>query len=260
MRLCYSAFLALLLLLFMPVSQACQLTMQAQHFPPRFIKDSTGNWSGYNIELFRLLAKNIGCKVHFLEIPWARAIQLLAAGELDVMSNMSINTERAEFAYFIGPHQQEQVKLLTNMPLSPNKSSLQELISSNYLIAAMRGIYYGPNFQQALEIAPQFRQRLVFVATNQQKLELFLSGREQYMLEDQINLQQLYRNNTLNPLQHKALFTLYENPVYFAFSKKRWSDSQQQALSKAWQKLVAEGKVQQLQQQYFAKQLTDKQP
>lgn len=254
------ALITLLLLLVSPVSQACQLTMQAQHFPPRFIKDPAGNWSGYNVELFRLLANQLGCDAQFLEVPWGRAIQLLANGELDAMSNMSLNTQRAEFAHFIGPHQQEQVQLVTNLLQTPDKSSLNDLVTGTNLIAAMQGIYYGPDFQQALDTAPNFSQRLVFVTTNQQKLELFLSGRVQYMLEDQLNLQQLYLYNTLNPLRHKALFTLYENPVYFAFSKKRWSDSQQQALNNAWQKLVAEGKVQQLQQQYFVEQVTDKQP
>lgn len=252
--------ITLLLLLFMPVSQACQLTMQAQHFPPRFIKAADGSWTGYNIELFQALAKELGCSSRFLETPWGRSMQLLASGELDAMSNVSYNEQRAEFAYFIGPHQQEQVKLVTNLVPAPDKTSLSDLVNGKDLIAAMQGIYYGAAFEHALETAPAFRERFVFVTLNQQKLELFLSGRVQYMLEDQLNLQQLYLHNTLNPLRHKALFTLYENPVYFAFSKKRWSDSQQQSLSKAWQKLVAEGKVQQLQQQYFVEQVTDKQP
>ena len=255
-----SLLVALGLITYSIMPYACELTMQAQHFPPRFIKDRAGNWSGYHVELFRLLANQIGCDAQFLEVPWGRAIQLLANGELDAMSNMSLNAQRAEFAHFIGPHQQEQVQLVTNLLQTPEKSSLGDLITGTNLIVAMQGIYYGPDFQRALDTVPHFSQRLVFVTTNQQKLELFLSGRVQYMLEDQLNLQQLYLHNTLNPSQHKALFTLYENPVYFAFSKKRWSDSQQQTLSNAWQKLVAEGKVQQLQQQYFVEQVTDKQP
>lgn len=247
----FRAILASLFLLLSPISEACQLTLQAQHFPPRFIKDAAGNWSGYNVDIFRLLANQMGCDAHFLEIPWGRALQLLATGELDAMSNMSFNAERAEFANFVGPHLHEQVKLVTNLDPAPTKTSLAELIADDHLITVMKGIYYGLEFQQALTHFPEFEQRLVFVTTNQQKLELFLTGRVHFMLEDQVNLQQLYQNNILNPTQHKALFTLHENPVYFAFSKIRWPEGEQQSLNDAWQKLVQEGQIKRLMQQYF---------
>ncbi|GHG59704.1 hypothetical protein GCM10010919_02470 [Alishewanella longhuensis] len=226
--------------------------MQAQHFPPRFIKAADNSWTGYNIELFQALAKELGCSSQFLETPWGRSMQLLASGELDAMSNVSYNEQRAQFAYFIGPHQQERVKLVTNLQPAPSKASLTDLMNSQHLIAAMQGIYYGADFEQALETQPAFRQRLIFVTLNQQKLALFLSGRVQYMLEDQINLQQLYLSDTLDQQQHPALFTLYENPVFFAFSKQRFNHLGQKTLEDAWQQLLAKGIQQELQQKYFA--------
>lgn len=225
--------------------------MQAQHFPPRFIKGSDGSWTGYNIELFQALAKELGCSSTFLETPWGRSMQLLASGELDAMSNVSYNEQRAQFAYFIGPHQQEQVKLVTNLQPAPSKTSLADLINGENLIAAMQGIYYGAEFEQALAAAPAFRHRLIFVTINQQKLDLFLSGRVQYMVEDQINLQQLYLNNILDPELYPALFTLYENPVFFAFSKLSAQQIAPEKLEDAWQKLLTNGLQQQLQQKYF---------
>lgn len=225
--------------------------MQAQHFPPRFIKAADNSWTGYNIELFQALAKELGCSSTFLETPWGRSMQLLASGELDAMSNVSYNAQRAQFAYFIGPHQQERVKLVTNLQPLPSKASLADLVHGQDLIAAMQGIYYGADFAQALETQPAFRKRLMFVTLNQQKLELFLSGRVQYMLEDQINLQQLYLNKILDPKQHPALFTLYENPVFFAFSKQSVYQLTQEKLEAAWQKLLANGIQQQLKQKYF---------
>ena len=228
--------------------------MQAQHFPPRFIKGTDGSWTGYNIELFQALATELGCTSQFLETPWGRSMQLLAAGELDAMSNVSYNEQRAQFAFFIGPHQQEQVKLVTNLHPAPSKTSLADLINGENLIAAMQGIYYGAEFEQALAAAPAFRQRLIFVTINQQKLDLFLSGRVQYMVEDQINLQQLYLNNILNPEQHPALFTLYENPVFFAFSKQSVHQFSQEKLAMAWQTLLDNGQQKQLRQKYFARE------
>lgn len=246
-----NVFTACWLLSFSALPNACELTMQAQHFPPRFIKAEDGSWSGYNIELFQALAKELGCSSQFLETPWGRSMQLLANGALDAMSNVSYNEQRAQFAYFIGPHQQEQVQLVTNLVPAPTKTSLTDLVNGQNLIAAMQGIYYGADFEQALDAAPAFQQRLVFVTINQQKLDLFLSGRVQYMLEDQINLQQLYLNQILDPTLHPALFTVYENPVFFAFSKHSTQHFGQEKLAAAWQKLVSTGLQQQLAQKYF---------
>lgn len=225
--------------------------MQAQHFPPRFIKNANGSWSGYNVELFQAIAKELGCSSQFLETPWGRSMQLLANGELDAMSNVSYNEQRAQFAYFIGPHLQEQIKLVTNLLPAPASNSLADLVNDQHLIAVMQGIYYGADFEQASQTLPAFRQRLVYVTVNQQKLALFLSGRVQYMMEDQINLQQLYQNNTLDPQRHPALFTLYENPVFFAFSKKSKQAFELNKLAAAWQTLLTTGVQQELQQKYF---------
>lgn len=71
------------------------------------------------------------------------------------------------------------------------------------------------------------------------------------MMEDQINLQQLYQSNTLDPKRHPALFTLYENPVFFAFSKLSAQRIAPEKLEDAWQKLLTNGLQQQLQQKYF---------
>lgn len=226
--------------------------MQAQHFPPRFIKNANGSWSGYNVELFQAIAKELGCSSQFLETPWGRSMQLLANGELDAMSNVSYNEQRAQFAYFIGPHLQEQIKLVTNLLPAPASNSLADLVNDQHLIAVMQGIYYGADFEQASQTLPAFRQRLVYVTVNQQKLALFLSGRVQYMMEDQINLQQLYQNNTLDPQRHPALFTLYENPVFFAFSKKSKQAFELNKLAAAWQTLLTTGVQQELQQKYFS--------
>lgn len=179
-------------------------------------------------------------------------MQLLANGELDAMSNVSYNEQRAQFAYFIGPHLQEQIKLVTNLLPAPASNSLADLVNDQHLIAVMQGIYYGADFEQASQTLPAFRQRLVYVTVNQQKLALFLSGRVQYMMEDQINLQQLYQNNTLDPQRHPALFTLYENPVFFAFSKKSKQAFELNKLATAWQTLLTTGVQQELQQKYFS--------
>lgn len=249
------SMLSILLSATAPAAGGCQLSMQAQHYPPRFVKqqhtDGSVSWQGFNAELFQLLAKNAGCNAIIVEAPWGRALQLLAAGKLDVMSNMSHNTERESYAYFVGPHQQERILVLSNDTRANSVTDLPALLQSQQAIAVMQGIYYGEQFEQTLAQQPDWSKRLIFVSSSQQKLELFIAGRVQFTFEDSINLQQLYNDGTLSRQQHKPLFTLYQNPVYFAFSKKSVPPTQLQQLQQAWHKITTDGSLLELKQHYF---------
>lgn len=234
---------------------ACTLSMQAQHYPPRFIKqiapDGTLSWQGFNADLFSLLAEEAGCNTQIIQVPWGRALQLLASGDLDAMSNMSHNAERESFAHFVGPHQQERIVVLANNARHMVVKDLAALLSSQEAISVMQGIYYGEQFERALAQQPNWEKRLIYVSSSQQKLELFLAGRVYFTFEDSINLQQLYNEGILNPQQHKPLFTLHQNPVYFAFSKHSVSATQLQKLQQAWQRISNDGRLQALKQHYF---------
>lgn len=233
----------------------CQLSMQAQHYPPRFIKqqhaDGNVSWQGFNAELFQLLATKAGCDANIVEVPWGRALQLLAAGELDAMSNMSHNAERDSYAYFVGPHQQERILVLSNSAGAQSITDLSALLHSRQAISVMQGIYYGEQFEQTLAQQPDWSKRLIYVSSSQQKLELFIAGRVQFTFEDSVNLQQLYNDGTLSRQQHKPLFTLHQNPVYFAFSKHSVSASQLQQLQQAWHNITIDGSLLELKQRYF---------
>ncbi|MDP2714169.1 ABC transporter substrate-binding protein [Rheinheimera sp.] len=236
-------------------STSCQLSIQAQHYPPRFIKqqntDGKVYWQGFNAELFHLLAKNSGCEANYIEVPWGRALQLLASGELDAMSNMSHNPERDSYAYFVGPHQQERILVLSNSPGANLVKDLSALLQSGQAISVMQGIYYGEQFEQALARDPDWSKRLIYVSSSQQKLDLFIAGRVQFTFEDSLNLQQLYLEGVLNPQQHKLAFTLHQNSVYFAFSKQSVTLPQLRQLQQAWQKITADGSLDKLKNQYF---------
>ncbi len=240
-----------------PVATAtCQLSMQVQHFPPRMIKTELAgqsHWRGFNVDLFRLLLSKIGCQPQFQELPWGRSLLLLQQGELAAMSNMSLNAERQQFAEFIGPFLQEQIVAVGPVGLKPQVASLASLRLHAQNIGLMQGIYYGPEFAEASQDSV-LAAKLVYVKTNQQKLQLLYSGRVQVVFEDLLNYQLLRQAGQLDAEQFQPLFTLYRNGVYFAFSKRTITTAQLQQLRQAWQQLVASGELKQLQQQY---QLTD---
>lgn len=238
------------------VAAACQLSMQVQHFPPRMIKTEHAgqtHWRGFNVDLFRLLVSKIGCQPVFQELPWGRSLLLLQQGELAAMSNMSLNPERQQYAEFIGPFLLEQIVAVGPVGLTSQVASMASLRKYAQNIGLMQGIYYGPEFALVSQ-EPVLAAKLVYVSTNQQKLQLLYSGRVQVVFEDLLNYQLLRQAGQIDAAQFQPLFTLYRNGVYFAFSKKKVPAAQLQQLQQAWQQLLASGELWQLQQQY---QVTD---
>jgi polar amino acid transport system substrate-binding protein len=231
---------------------ACQFSMQVQHFPPRMIKTERAgqtHWRGFNVDLFRLLVSKVGCQPLFQELPWGRSLLLLQQGELTAMSNMSLNAERQQYAEFIGPFLLEQIVAIGPQALQQQVTSLASLRQYALSIGLMQGIYYGPEFAKASQ-EPVLAAKLVYVSTNQQKLQLLYSERVQVVFEDLLNYQLLRQSGQMDAAQFQPLFTLYRNGVYFAFSKQSTPAAQLQQLHQAWQQLVASGELRQLQQQY----------
>ena len=237
-------------------AEPCLLKVQAQHFPPRFIKleSATGEveWQGFNAELYQQLAERMGCQLELLEIPFGRAMQLLAEGELGMMSNVSKNAERAEFAHFIGPVSTERTMVVGSSSLLGQVSNLQQLAEVDGHIGLMQGVFYGQEFANELAQNTHLQERLAYVGTSQQKLDLLLRGRIQLTFEDSLTLQQLYQQQVLDQQELVALFTLHESPVYLAVSKAAFDKERLHQLQLAWQQLVADGVLSGLQQCYFS--------
>ncbi len=243
---------------------ACEFTMAAQHFPPRFIKlpppvsssaqetTQLPSWQGYNVELFMALSQAVGCKATIIDVPWARALQLLKQGELTVMSNMSHNAERASFAHFIGPHRYDQMLLIGQRQWLGKFETLHDLAVHKAPIVLMQGVYYGEQFAQLFPTTKAHtHSRWFLVSTNAQKIDMLASGRVELSVEDELTLQQLYRQQRLDPAHIVPLLTLEKNAVYFAFSRQQITDAQALLLQNAWQKIERDGTVQRITTHYF---------
>jgi len=237
-------------------AETCQLKMQAQHFPPRFIKLETNDgaeaWQGFNAELYQELATRLGCQAKLLEIPFGRALQMLKDGELSIMSNVTKNAERSEFAYFIGPISTEHTMVVGPRTLLGQVNNLQTLAEIPGPIGLMQGVFYGEAFANELANNPLLQRQLAYVSTSQQKLDLLQRGRIQLTFEDSLILQQLYKDSVLDEQEFVALFTLHQTEVYLAVSKAAVTETLRQQIEQAWQQLLDDGTLATLQRRYFA--------
>lgn len=74
-------------------------------FPPFSVQDSTGNFSGFDIEAARRVAEIEGFNVTFVAIPWDSAISSLESGKIDMIwSGMTVSPERSAWVNFSVPY------------------------------------------------------------------------------------------------------------------------------------------------------------
>jgi polar amino acid transport system substrate-binding protein len=231
------------------VTPTCQLRFALDTpFPPHIVL-TVAQPEGINVRMIQAVAAQVGCSVRFVNAPWARALKLLEQGDLDVISQLTYNEERAKYIAFIGPHLEERVWLIADPSKVPPLHQLSDLIRwpATVSIAVLNGAYFGEAFQQ-LRHAPSMQRRFYPMVSNQDKLALLESGRVQAVLEEEL----AWKWRTQNTLTaFKPLLLVHSDPVYFGFSRISVSPELLSKLVAAWQQLYVSGKLQQIRRHYL---------
>ena len=74
------------------------------NYPPYEYLDENGQPAGYNVELTRAIAEELGLQVVIELAPWERTRQALEAGEIDLIQGMFYSREREKVFDFSPPH------------------------------------------------------------------------------------------------------------------------------------------------------------
>lgn len=73
--------------------------------PPLNVADKDGKIIGYDADIAKLIAINLGVKIKFATMPFAELLPALTAGKVDmVLSSMTMTLERNRKVAFIGPY------------------------------------------------------------------------------------------------------------------------------------------------------------
>jgi len=75
-------------------------------FPPQFYRDrQTREPAGYDVEMLKMMAKDLGVELHIEDMDFTASIPALLAGKADLISNGLVNTpERAKLLHFSEPY------------------------------------------------------------------------------------------------------------------------------------------------------------
>ena len=150
-------------------------------FTPWAMRTPAGELIGFEIDVAKKLAEDMGVDAEFQIYSWDRIIPALEAGEIDIIAaGMSITPERALHVNFSQPYADSGTSLATHLESTSDVARLEDLDDSAYTIAAVTG-------SVAEELANRIfpRAELMLFDDPDAASEALLDGRVNAYLEDE---------------------------------------------------------------------------
>lgn len=141
-------------------------------FVPWVMQDKTGQLTGFEIEVSRKLAQDMGVEPEFRVYVWEDIIAALRAGEIDVIvAGMAITPARALQLNFSIPYVESGVGLATNTGMTRRIDDLRELNKPGVTVVTVADTL---GFDVASLVFDQARVKAM--ATSDEAEQLVLSG------------------------------------------------------------------------------------
>ena len=109
-------------------------------FVPWAFKDKDGNLVGFEVDVAKKLAEDMGVEVEFVPTEWSGIIPALLTGKFDVIiGGMGVTAERALKVNFSDAYEWSGIDVVVNKNMLPGLTSLDALNSEDVVIAVRLG-------------------------------------------------------------------------------------------------------------------------
>jgi polar amino acid transport system substrate-binding protein len=107
---------------------------------PWVMKDKNGKYSGFEIDVAKQLASDMGVKVAFREYEWDKLLPALLDNKIDIIaSGLSITPGRSLKVNFSQPYSTSGYSLVSNLKLTKDFKSIKDLDNDKVYIGAVAG-------------------------------------------------------------------------------------------------------------------------
>lgn len=158
---------------------ACELRMRWNDDPPYLMRDAGGRVTGLYAELLGATAQRMGCRLTWVEMPWARALRELEAGRIDILAGGLRLPEREAYAHFMPQHFVSRNRLYVHESQAPRVAAarrLDDVAAEGLRLGVQVGVVYGPDYAR-LQAQPAFRALLTQGASRRALWQMLAIGR-----------------------------------------------------------------------------------
>ena len=226
------------------------LKVASVHFPPfEVIEDGVYSGPGYDIihEAFNRMGYTKQ-DYELVEFPWARTLEMIKDGDVDIIIDISQNEERKAYINFSKePFTQYDKNFITLEDSGINYDGSIESIK-DYKIGVVREYRIGPNYQEARASGTYNFEDASSFDENIKKL---ITGRVPIILDTTFSVQQ-HIKNIGSSAKLKVLEPAYDSTTtYVGFSKKLEVEGIIEAYDQAILSMKNDGTFQSILDKYF---------
>ena len=167
-----------------------RIAMEGTYPPFNFKDQKTGQLSGYDADVARLLAAKLGLKAEFVATEWSAILAGLGAGKYDVIvSQVGMTPKRLEAFDFSTPYTYSSPQLIVRKNEAASYASLDALKGKKL------GVGQGSIFEQQAKAMPGITIKSYPAAP--ENLQDLASGRVDAALNDSLMVAYLLKNSQL---------------------------------------------------------------
>ncbi|MDA3835330.1 MAG: transporter substrate-binding domain-containing protein [Spirochaetales bacterium] len=144
------------------------------NYPPYEYIDNNGQPAGYNVDLTKAIAKDLGLDIDIELGPWAEVRQKLNHNEINLIQGMYYSAERDKTFDFSGAH-----TLVSHVVVARNETPLPEDMSglAGKIIVVMNG-----DIMHDLAVEAGYERQLILADTQEEALYLLSNEQAEYAL------------------------------------------------------------------------------
>lgn len=217
---------SLLFITSMANAEECKMTVGYHNQPPILYPDKNNKIQGLDKELIELITKKIDCKVEWVDVPWARAQEMMKEGTLTMSSNALNKPEREVYANMIAYRKDNPNKLYVKKDTfeKVKANNLKEFLDNNSKgsIGIVIGTKYDDEIEQLIN-NPAYSNRFSKVSDAVSNIDKLLNDRIIGLITEQLLGNYYLKERKLKDSIDKYAFTFgfdENRQVYFIISKK----------------------------------------
>ena len=217
---------------------ADHLLVAVAHWPPWKIIEEA-EFSGIDVDILEEIARRIGIAVEFVECPWARCLEMVKDGDVDMITSFGRTPEREAFVYYIEPPY-----VTANVVFYKRRSSSFSVLTYDDLHSFRIGTLIGSTYFDPFNTDPLLDKEEV--AVDGQLPQMLASERIDLMIGWEIPMDYLIAQEGLSGEFEKVLYSSRGGSSYMAMSQKSELVDLIPRLSTVMQEMIEDGKVEEI--------------
>ena len=134
-------------------AEACLLVMGWDPWPPFHFIDHAGELTGFDIELVKALAAEVGCELEFRRDSWVDLLAGIRSGQIHLVTGATKTPEREQYALFSAPVRFEEFALFVRAGEGARwlVGDIRDIMDAGMRLGVTEAYVYGDTLNAVLE-------------------------------------------------------------------------------------------------------------